>query len=175
MSHERPLSRRQNLFSVGDPVVQVFLILSGSVKITQVGFRDGEAMLRICRAGDLVGTFGLWRDNKHNSTAQIAQVGSALVWDSVIFVKLLDVFPQFRHNAFRVLDERLQELEQRFRELSTEVVPSRLSSELVRLSRRFGSGTDENRAIHLSQTDLAQLTDTTVPTVSRLLGRWEKP
>ena len=174
VSHERRLHRRQNLFSVGDPVAQVFLLLSGSVKMTQVGFRGGEAMLRVCGVGDLVGTFGQWPDNKHNSTVQIAQVGSAVVWDSAIFAKLLDVFPQFRHNTFRVLEERLQEIEQRFRELSIDDVPSRLSSELIRLSRRFGSGIRENGEIHLSQTDLAQLTGTTVPTVSRLLSRWEK-
>lgn len=174
VSQERRFNRRKNLFSVGDPVVQVFLILSGSVKITQVGFGGGEAMLRICGAGDLVGTFGLWPDNKHNSTAQIAEVGSALVWDSVTFAKQLDAFPQLRHNTLRVLEERLQEMEQRFRELSMDDVPSRLSSELIRLWRRFGSGNRKNGEIHLSQTDLAQLTGTTVPTVSRLLGRWEK-
>ena len=111
--------------------------------MTQVGFRGAEAMLRICGVGDLVGTLGLWPDNKHNSTAQIAQIGSALVWDSVILSKLLDAFPQFRHNTFRVLEERLQEIEQRFRELSSDDVPSRLSSELIRPSRRFGPGIKE--------------------------------
>jgi len=103
---------------------------------------------------------GLWPDNKHNSTAQIAQIGSALVWDSVTLSELLDAFPQFSHNTFRVLEERLQEIEQRFRELSSDDVPSRLSSELIRLSRRFGPGIKENGEIHLSQTDLAQLTGT---------------
>lgn len=174
LSHESRLARRQNLFSIGDPVVQTFLILSGSVKMTQVGFRGGEAMLRICGVGDLVGTFDQWLDTKHNSTAQVTQIGSALAWDSVIFAKLLDAFPPLRRNAFHLLEERLQELEQRFRELSMDDVPSRLSSELIRLSKRFGSGTKENGEIHLSQTDLAQLTGTTVPTVSRLLGRWER-
>jgi len=45
---------------------------------------------------------------------------------------------------------------------------------LIRLLKRFGSGVKDNGEIHLSQTDLAQLTGTTVPTVSRQLGRWEK-
>jgi CRP/FNR family transcriptional regulator, nitrogen oxide reductase regulator len=168
------LYRRQNLFSVGDPIDQVFLILSGSVKMTQTGFRGGEVILRVCGAGDLVGTFGLWPEGQHDSAAQTAQAGNALVWDSATFSKLLDHFARLRHNTFRVLEKRLQELEQRFRELSTDNVPSRLSSELIRLSERFGSDIKKNGEIHLSQTDLAQLTGTTVSTVSRLLGRWEK-
>lgn len=173
-AHEKRLHRRQNLFSVGDSIEEVFLVLSGIVKMTQTGFAGGEVMLRVCGVGDLVGTFGLWPDDKHNSAAQIAQAGTALVWDSVTFSKLLDQFGRLRHNTFRLLESRLREMEQRFRELSTDEVPSRLSSELVRLSKRFGSGVRENGEIHLSQTDLAQLTGTTVPTVSRLLGRWEK-
>ena len=174
VGHKRRLYRRQNLFSIGDPADQVFLVLSGSVKMTQIGFGGGEVMLRVCGVGDLVGTFGLWPDDKHNCAAQAAQAGAALVWDSATFAKLLDDFAQLRHNTFRVLEERLREMEQRFRELSTDDVPSRLSSELIRLSKRFGSDIKENGEIHLSQTDLAQLTGTTVPTVSRLLGRWEK-
>ena len=61
LSHERRLCRRQNLFSVGDPVAQVFLLLSGGVKMTQVGFRGGEAMPRIYGVGDLVGTLAYGR------------------------------------------------------------------------------------------------------------------
>ena len=171
---EKRLCRRQSLFSVGDRVDQVFLVLSGIVKVTQTGLRGGEVMLRICGPGDLVGTFSLLPDEKHDSAAQIAQAGTTLVWDSVSFAKLLDGIPRLRHNTFRTLEERLREIEQRFRELSTDDVPSRLSSELIRLSKHFRSGVNENGEIHLSQTDLAQLTGTTVPTVSRLLGRWER-
>jgi CRP-like cAMP-binding protein len=131
------LYRRQNLFSVSDPIDQVFLLLGGSIKITQTGFGGGEVILRVCGVGDLVGTFGLWPNGKHDSAAQTAESGVALVWDSAIFTKLLDQFERLRHNTFRVLEEHLQELEQRFRELSTDDVPARLGSEITRLSKRF--------------------------------------
>ena len=170
VGRETRLYRRQNLFLVGDPVEQVILVLSGSVKVTQTGVRGSEVMLRVCGVGDLVGAFGI---GKHSSAAQIAQAGTALIWDTVTFIKLIDAFPRLRHNTLHVVEQRLQEIEQRFRELSTDDVPSRLSSELIRLSKRLGSGV-ENGEIHLSQTDLAQLTGTTVSTVSRLLSRWEK-
>lgn len=174
VSREKRLYRRQYLFSAGDPIDQVFLVLSGSIKTTQIGFGGGEVILRVCGVGDLVGTFGLWPDDKHDSAAQTAQAGTVLAWDSATFAKLLDHSARLRHNTFRLLEERLREIEQRFRELSTDDVPSRLSSELIRLSKRLRYGGQENGEIHLSQTDLAQLTGTTVPTVSRLLGRWEK-
>ena len=172
--HEKRLSRRHTLFSIGDSVQQVFLILSGSIKITQVGFTGDEVILRLSGAGDLVGMLGLWTDAKHNSSAQSVQSCTALVWDSATFAKLLEHFPSLRHNTFRVMEQRLQEMEQRFREISTEDVPSRLSSELIRLSSRFGYGVDGNEELRLSHTDLAQLSGTTLSTVSRLLSRWQK-
>ena len=159
---------------MGDSVEQVCLLLSGVVKITQVGFRGGEVILRLSGVGDVVGIFGLWPDSKHNSSAQAVQPCTALVWESAIYFKLLEHYALLRRNTFRALEERLQEMEQRFREVSTEDVPSRLSSELVRLSTRFTGGVDGNREISLSHTDLAQLTGTTLPTVSRLLSRWQK-
>jgi len=64
-------------------------------------------------------------------------------------------------------------MEQRFREVSTEKVGSRLSSELVRLSDRLRRSADGILEITLSRAELAQLTGTTLFTVSRLLCQWQ--
>lgn len=172
-AHEKRFHRRQTLFSIGDPVEQIFLLLSGSIKITQVGFKGTEVILRLCGAGDLVGIFSLLPDCKNSSSAQAVQPCTALVWDSATFARLLEHFALLHRNTFRAVEQRLHELEQRLREISTEDVPSRLSSELIRLSRRFGDGVN-GTGIRLTHTDLAQLAGTTLPTVSRLLGRWQK-
>ena len=74
----------------------------------------------------------------------------------------------------RALEERLLEMEQRFREVSTEKVGSRLSSELVRISDRLRRTPDNGHLeITLSRAELAQLTGTTLFTVSRLLCQWQ--
>ena len=91
-----------------------------------------------------------------------------------MFEKLLARIPTFRRNTVRALEERLFEMEQRFREVSTEKVGSRLSSELVRLSDRLRRSTDNaHLEITLSRAELAQLTGTTLFTVSRLLCQWQ--
>jgi CRP-like cAMP-binding protein len=74
----------------------------------------------------------------------------------------------------QALEERLLEMEQRFREVSTEKVGSRLSSELVRISDRLRRTPDNGHLeITLSRAELAQLTGTTLFTVSRLLCQWQ--
>jgi len=71
------------------------------------------------------------------------------------------------------LERRLNELEVRFREISTEKVAPRLSSQLVRLLDQVGRQADGHVEIALSRRELAQLTGTTLFTVSRLLCSWE--
>jgi len=69
--------------------------------------------------------------------------------------------------------QTLNQLEVRFREICTEKVAPRLSSQLVRLVSQVGRPFNGYVEIGLSQRDLAQLTGTTLFTVSRLLGQWE--
>ena len=171
---EKRFSRRQTIFSEGDPVQQVVLLLSGCVKVTQIGVSGNEVILRLNGGGEVLGAFRLSANSTHCSTAQAVQSSTAIVWDSASFEKLLERFPVFRRNTVRALEERLREMEQRFREVSTEKVGSRLSSELLRLSNRLGRAVNgEHLEISLSRAELAQLTGTTLFTVSRLLCRWQ--
>jgi CRP-like cAMP-binding protein len=170
---EKRFWRWQTIFSVGDPVEQVALLLSGCVKITQLGPRGNEVILRLTGIGDVVGAFGRWSDYKHCSTAQGVQPGTALVWDAATFDELLECVDLLRRNTVRALEERLEEMEKRFRQVSTENVGSRLSSELIRLSKHFECAVNGHREICLSRKELAQLTGTTPSTVSRLLCRWQ--
>jgi CRP/FNR family transcriptional regulator, nitrogen oxide reductase regulator len=172
-AREKRFSRRETIFFEGDPVQQVVLLLSGCVKITQLGFAGAEVILRLSGVGDIVSGFRQPGANcGHCSTAQAIRPSTALVWQAATFDKLLDRFPGFERNTVRALEERLKELEQRFREVSTDMVGSRLSSELIRLSNRLGIASG-NEEIELSRSELAQLTGTTLFTVSRLLSRWQ--
>jgi CRP-like cAMP-binding protein len=173
-AHEKRLLPRQTIFSEGAPVQQVMMLLSSHVKITQLGLSGNEVILRLSGIGEIVSDFQPFANGKHFATAQTIQPAVALVWEMVTFERLLDGFPAFRRNTVRALEERLHELEQRFREISTENVGPRLSSELIRLSNRFGCGINGNGEIHLSRGELAQLTGTTLATVRRLLCRWQK-
>jgi CRP-like cAMP-binding protein len=68
----------------------------------------------------------------------------------------------------------LQELEERFREISTQKVAPRLSQQLIRLSNQLRQHSQGVLEIGLSREELAQLTGTTLFTVSRLLCQWER-
>lgn len=172
-AREKRFSRRETIFTEGDPVRHVTMLLSGFVKVTQMGVNGNEVILRLNGAGEIVGSYRVCTNCTHCSTAQAVQPCVAWIWDAAVFERLQAKIPAFRRNSVRALEERLQEMEQRFREVSTEKVGSRLSSELVRISDRLRRSNDGILEITLSRAELAQLTGTTLFTVSRLLCQWQ--
>jgi CRP-like cAMP-binding protein len=172
-TQERAFSRRQTIFFEGDPIRQVVMLVSGCVKITQLGANGNEVILRLAGPGDVLAGVGRCAGCEHGSTARTVQPSSALVWETAQFETLSERYPLLRRNIAHVLERRLNELEVRFREISTEKVAPRLSSQLVRLLEQVGRRTDGHVEIALSRRELAQLTGTTLFTVSRLLCNWE--
>jgi CRP/FNR family transcriptional regulator, nitrogen oxide reductase regulator len=174
-AREKRFDRREIIFSEGDSADHVTILLSGFVKVTQMGLNGNEVILSLNGAGEIVGSYRASANYIRSSTAQAVQPCVALIWDAAVFEKLLVQIPTFRRNTVRALKKRLCEMEQRFREVSTEEVAPRLSSELVRLSDRLRRSTDNGLLeITLSRAELAQLTGTTLFTVSRLLAMWQE-
>ena len=106
--------------------------------------------------------------------AQALTASIALIWEASTFQTLAERSPALRRNMLEVAARRLQELEDRYREISTEKVATRLSHQLLRLFNQLGRRVDGNGTlkINLSREELAQLTGTTLFTVSRQLSEW---
>ena len=96
----------------------------------------------------------------------------ALVWEYTRLQMLVAEYPQLRRNISQILAGRLQELEERFREIATEKVAKRLALALTRLVKQVGKKSAEGIEISLSREELAQLTGTTLFTISRILSKW---
>jgi len=173
-AQERKFSRRQTLFLEGDPVRDIILLTSGCAKIMQFGQNGSEVILRLSGPGEVVGTIGLCVQGRHCSMARTLNASTALVWDASVFECVSDRFPALRRNTMHILCQRLHELEERYREISTEKVAARLSNELVRLHTQVGRSVNGSIEISLSREELAQMTGTTLFTVSRLLSEWDQ-
>ena len=142
------------------------------MKLTRGG-EDQEVILRLNGPGDMLGKMGNATRANHLYTTYAVQASSALVWETDAFEALMVRFPLLRRNIASILERHLNELEVRYREVSTEKVSSRLSNLLVRLVNQVGRRMDGYFEIALSRRELAQLTGTTLFTVSRLLCQWE--
>ena len=169
---KRTFTRNQSLFTQGEPIRELILLKSGSVKHTQVGSNGNEVLLRFCTAGDFANVFTGSASYIHTCSAKASRPGVALVWDFARMQKFLEQCPLMRGNISRTLAMQLQELENRFRELATESVSRRLALIVSRLAAKIGKATSEGILIPITREELAQMTGTTMFTVSRQLSIW---
>ena len=172
-AQEVHFQRHSTIFNEGTAATQVALLVSGCLKATQNGTSGQEVILRLNGPGDVLGKVGNERDAKHWYSAYAVQPSTVLRWETDTFESIVKRFPILRRNIANDLERQLNELEIRFREVSTEKVAARLSNLLVRLVHQVGKHSDGCVEIALSRRDLAQLTGTTLFTVSRLLCQWK--
>jgi len=169
----REYTRGETLCVEGDPIQQVSLITAGAVKTIQVGSGGMEVILRLSVPGDVIGALSLASTGRHCRTAQAFRMCRTLSWDAPVFRSLAERFPQLHQNLLQIVRTDLRELEDRFREIATERVGVRLARQLTRLRDKIGQPVDGAIEIGLSREDLAQMTGTTLFTVSRVLSSWE--
>jgi CRP-like cAMP-binding protein len=165
--------RRQAIWLEGDPIRSVMLLIAGSVKTVRTNQDGCEVIVRLNGPGDMVGPLGICTRGTHCATARAVIASDVLVWERAAFERILDVYPPLRRNTIGMLESYLQDMDERFRELCSERVSLRLSSQMVRLAKQIGSGANGLVEIGLSREELAQLIGTTLFTVSRLLCRWQ--
>jgi len=161
---------KQTLFYTGEKIERVILLTEGSVKITQIDEYGSTVILQLVRPGEVFGALGGAKLGTHLSAAEARVSCKALVWDTPAFEALSERFPILQRNTMRILAKSLHELETRFCEIATKKVAQRLARLLPHVGRKVGDIVE----ISLSREELAQMTATTLFTVSRQLSIWEQ-
>ncbi len=171
-SRARSFARTDLLFVQGEPVRQMVLLQSGSVKLTQLGSSGNEVILRMCGTGDAVGIPDNSSSQRHGFSARAMEQCRSLGWESNKVPGLLAEYPQIGKNINGILTKRLDELQERFREVATEKVAKRLALALLRLVKQVGRPSEGGIEVCFSREELAQMTGTILFSVSRQLSIW---
>jgi CRP-like cAMP-binding protein len=175
LAHAKPLETGQLFFSEGDQAEAFFVLTSGRVKLTQVTPEGHQVVLRLIAPGDAFGGVGAFGELTYPVSAETVEPSVALVWMSTTMRQLLETETTIALNAVRFIAGRLHDLQQRYRQAMTERVERRVARALLRLvhdaGRRVEGGVEITFPV--SRQDIAEMTGTTLYTVSRLLSAWE--
>ena len=171
-SRARNFARDEILFMQGQPARHMVLLQSGSVKHTQVSSSGSEVILRMTGSGDPVCMPSESPSQQHTCSARAMEQCRSLVWEYSKLQSLLAEYPQIGRNINQILSNRLNELQERFREVATEKVAQRLALTLLRLVKQVGKPGHGGVEVSSSREELAQMTGTTLFTVSRQLSKW---
>src|SRR5665213_1267353 len=173
-ARERRFARGEIIHIEGASVRQVVLLMSGSAKMVQTSQNGSAVILRLCGPGEVVGSLGISTQAKYRSTPQALTSSSALVWESSVFETLSSRFPSLRLNVAYILYKQLEDMEDRFREISTERVAPRLARQILRLMKQVGILLNGSVEINITREEIAQLIGTSLLTGSRLLSHWNR-
>jgi len=168
----RIFARDELLFMQGQPIRNLILIQSGSVKSTQLSQNGSEVIIWMNGSGDSIGVPGDPTVHSHTCSARAIEQCRTLTWEYSKLQSLVADYPQIRRNISKILFHRLNELQERFREVATEKVAKRVALALLRLLKQVGKPSPGGIEVSLSREELAQMTGTTLFTISRLLSKW---
>jgi CRP-like cAMP-binding protein len=168
----RTFARDELLYSQGQTVRNLIVLQSGSVKHTQLSSNGDEVLLRMTGTGEAVNLQADSNPCSQTCSARAMEQCRAWIFEYSRMQELLQKYPQLRQNITKVLASRLHELEERFREIATEKVARRLALALLRLMKQVGKNCEEGVQVSLSREELAQMTGTTLFTISRVLSKW---
>lgn len=163
-------------FLQGDPATLFYVLVQGQVKLTQVTPEGDQVILGFVNPGQMFGGIAALGVEEYPVSAEAIGECHALAWDGETMVRLMEQCPRLAINALRLLARRVQELQDRLRELTTERAERRVARALLRLTRQAGRKVESGVLIDLplSRQDLAEMTGTTLYTVSRILSQWEQ-
>lgn len=167
----RIFARNEFLFMQGEPFRSLVLIESGCAKITRLNANGSEVILALRGRFDAIDLPAGPNPSLHTFSARALVKCKTLTWSSSAMEDLM-VMPQFNENICAILTRHLQELQERYQEMSADKVERRVACAIIRLAKQFGKPTGGGSEIAISRLELAQMTGTTLFTVSRLISKW---
>ena len=175
-SRPRAVEEGGFFFMQGDEARHMYVLTQGRVKLTQVSADGQKVGLRMVGPGQMFAGIAILSPEKgYPVSAEAQEDCSALAWEGWELRALADRYPQLSLSIMDVMRAYIEEMQSRFRELSTERVERRVARSLLRLTMQTGKKLENNGIeIALSRQDLAEMSGTTIFTTSRILSEWER-
>ena len=174
----RSIEEGEFFFFQGDPAEYVYVLTSGQVKLLQSNPSGKQVNIRTIQPWEMFAALGAVRENaSYPASAQAIQDSVALITKSEFLRGMMQTRPYLAVALTRLMTSLIQDIQARYRELATERVEQRIARTLLRLAWQIGQRLERGTTIvelSFTRQDLAEMTGTTLFTVSRTLSDWEK-
>lgn len=170
------VARDTPVFEQGEEAHSFYLLLDGHVRVIKTTPDGQQVIVRYISAGELLGIAHALGLTAYPASAIAAVDCVVLAWPGRLWPELSARFPSFGANTYKTVGSRLQDAQAVMVEMSTKQVEQRVAHALLRLVNQTGVKTAEGLLIDfpISRQDIAEMTGTTLHTVSRLLTAWEE-
>jgi CRP-like cAMP-binding protein len=176
-SVQRSVEEDGFFFLQGDPATHAYVLVEGRVKMIQITPNGQQITMRIMTPGQTYGGIALLNPRAgYPATAQAVENSTALAWDTAHLRELVEKEPSISLNVMGLMHGYISELQERQKALVTDRVEQRIARILLKLAAQSGKKIDDGVLIDLPITrqDIAEMSGTTLYTVSRTLNEWER-
>ena len=172
----RRIERKAAIFEQGRSATEFFVLMHGHLKIVQTTPDGQQIIVRIVEPGELYGVAVALGRKDYPASAIALEESITLCWPSSAWAGLVARTPLLAVNALQTIGQRVQEAHARIREFSTEEVEQRVAHLLLRIVSASGHkpGDVGEIAFPITRRDVAEMTGTTLYTVSRVLSGWQQ-
>ncbi len=164
------------IFDQGAQADSFFLLLHGRVRAYRLTPDGQQIVVRFVGPGELFGIAMAIGSSIYPANAAAVVDSVAIAWPVSAWKKLVAQFPALALNTMHTIGARLQEATTRMTEMATEEVTRRVAHTLLRLAQQAGRKTAGGVLIDfpITRQDIAEMSSTTLHTVSRILSAWEQ-
>jgi CRP/FNR family transcriptional regulator, cyclic AMP receptor protein len=166
------LNRGERLFAEGDKGDQLYIIISGKIKLTKAAQDGRENLLSVHGPGEMFGELSLFDPVPRTASATAVTDAelAALAHEDVR--TWLSSRPEVAMHLLQALAQRLRRINEVKADLVFTDVPGRVSKALLDLAERFGVQNSDGIQVNhdLTQEELAQLVGASRETVNKALA-----
>lgn len=172
----RKIASGRTIFSQGDPGETCHTLIEGRVKIIQGRPDGGRSVIRFIGPGEMFGTVAALMGRPFPADAVAVVECVEVYWTVGAMRRLMMENPQIALGSAESAGRRLLELQSRIGELTGERVEQRIARALLGLLGQAGRRTAAGIEIDfpISRQELAEMTGSTLHTVSRTLSAWDE-
>jgi CRP-like cAMP-binding protein len=167
----RKFKRGATIFAKGDPGNSLFVVASGTVKISVSSVEGRSALLNFAGVGDLFGEIALLDGLPRTTDATANTNCELLVIDRRDFIPFVQAQPDLALKLIELLCMRLRWTTGQIEQVILQNLPGRVANALIRLADRRARAVGQ--AIAITQQEIGEMVGMTRESINKQLRAWE--
>jgi|SRR5690554_5915195 len=166
-----------HIFMQDEPLTNVYFIQKGTIKIYRTDLNGKEQIVNILIDGQMFPHQGFFRNGNYPAHAQVLEEAHLIYIPIHSFEMVLANNPQICIKIFRILGDKIVDLQNRLEEQILHNTYEQIISLLLRLAKNYGVEKEKNLYIiknNFTNRDLANMIGSSRETVNRTLNQLKK-
>jgi CRP/FNR family transcriptional regulator, cyclic AMP receptor protein len=173
----REWKKNSLVFLQGDRLENVYFIYDGKIKIYKSDVNGKEQIVAIMKKGEMFPHVGFFRKGDYPAYAEVLEPSTLIAVPISQFENVLIENPELCIKVFKVLGEKIVDLQNRLEEQILNNTYEQIVKLLIRLAQKHGTEQEDGTILLKSEftnKDLANMIGTTRETISRTLTKMKK-